>query len=245
MGAATATMFYGAYKDLIVNSIVGLVLDSSFTSFQGLANEYSMTRASVPGVMISPAIQYLRHSIYSKYEFDIDLMNPLGYADTVTIPCLVLSAQDDKIVPIALSGKLYEHIAGPKIRILFQGGHNTHRPDIVIECIRVMIRDILCMSLPSKQVILNMYNSLLRPSVSSTAAWSSKSSDNKPLAMSLESERNDVEKTRDGSINISRESDAYILAASNEQAIRKLLSEKSIHALTRDDISSALGKNKR
>lgn len=139
MGAATAAMFYGAYKELLVGTVVALILDSPFTSMQGLASEYTSSRVAVPGVLISPAVHYLRHSILSQYGFDIFLISPVAASARVDIPTIVLSASEDKIVPPALSEELYNALRGPKMRIFFRGGHNTHRPAAIYEAIRVVL----------------------------------------------------------------------------------------------------------
>jgi len=71
MGAATAAMFYGAYRDLAINLIHGVILDSPFTSFQGLANEYSHGKVQLPRIIVSPAIHFLRRTIRKRYGFDL------------------------------------------------------------------------------------------------------------------------------------------------------------------------------
>jgi pimeloyl-ACP methyl ester carboxylesterase len=139
MGAATAVMFYGAYRDLIQGTIVGLILDSPFTSMEGLATEYSTTRVGVPSLLLTPAVHYLRHTIQLAHQFDIYHITPIGAATRIDIPTVVLSGSEDKIVPPKLSEELYEAFVGPKIRIFFHGGHNTHRPAPIYEAIRIVV----------------------------------------------------------------------------------------------------------
>lgn len=139
MGAATAAMFYGAYKELLVGTVVALILDSPFTSMQGLATEYTTSRVAVPGLLLSPAVHYLRRSIQAQYGFDILHISPVAASARINIPTIVLSGSEDKIVPPALSEELYDALGGPKMRIFFRGGHNTHRPAAIYEAVRVVL----------------------------------------------------------------------------------------------------------
>lgn len=139
MGAATAVIFYGAYRELVRGRIMGLILDSPFTSMQGLAYEYSTSRVGMPSLLVTPAVHYLRHTIQSAYQFDLYHMTPIGAASRIDIPAIVLSGSEDKIVPPKLSEELYEALGGPKLRIFFQGGHNTHRPAPIYEAIRIVV----------------------------------------------------------------------------------------------------------
>lgn len=139
MGAVTAAIFYGTYRELVQGTVLGLILDSPFTSMQGLASEYSTSRAGVPSLLVTPAVHYLRNTILAAYHFDLYHMTPIGAASRIDIPVVVLSASEDKIVPPRLSEELYEAFVGPKIRIFFQGGHNTHRPAPIYEAIRIVV----------------------------------------------------------------------------------------------------------
>lgn len=142
MGAASAAMFFGAYKEALAGCVVALVLDSPFTSMQGLAAEYTSsikTPIPVPGLLLSPALHMLRQNVLAKHSFDIHHISPLAAASRITIPTVVLSGSDDKIVPPALSEAIYQALNGPKLRVFFQGGHNTHRPALVFDAIRVVL----------------------------------------------------------------------------------------------------------
>ena len=132
-------MFYGAYKELLLGSVVALILDSPFTSMHGLAAEYTTSRVAIPGVLISPAVQYLRHNVLGRYGFDILHISPVAASARINIPTIVLSASEDKIVPPALSEEVYRALGGPKMRIHFRGGHNTHRPAAIYEALRVVL----------------------------------------------------------------------------------------------------------
>ena len=74
MGAASAVMFFGAYKEVLRASVVALVLDSPFTSMAGLATEYTSsikTPLPVPGLLLSPALHLLKQTVMAKHGFDI------------------------------------------------------------------------------------------------------------------------------------------------------------------------------
>jgi pimeloyl-ACP methyl ester carboxylesterase len=140
MGAASAAMFLGAYSEVLSGAVVALVLDSPFTSMQGLAAEYtSSTKIPVPSLLLSPALHLLRQNVLSKYGFDILYISPLAAAARITVPTVVLSGSEDKIVPPALSESIYAALNGPKLRIFFNGGHNTHRPTVVFDAVRVVL----------------------------------------------------------------------------------------------------------
>ena len=144
MGAATSVMTQGAYHPLLQGVIVGMILDSPFTSFNGLAHEYSHTHVPLSSLVLPPAIAYLRSTILSKHHFDITYMNPAAAGEYITVPTIVLSGNTDKIVSPKLSKELYQSFPGPKMHILFNGGHNSQRPAVIIEVIRVFISGIFC-----------------------------------------------------------------------------------------------------
>jgi pimeloyl-ACP methyl ester carboxylesterase len=140
MGAASAAMFFGAYKEVLRGTVVALILDSPFTSMHGLASEYTAaTKIPVPGLLLSPALHLLRQNVLSKHAFDILHISPVAAASRITVPTVVLSGSEDKIVPPALSESIYEALNGPKLRVFFKGGHNTHRPAVVFDAIRVVL----------------------------------------------------------------------------------------------------------
>lgn len=146
MGAATATMFYGAYKELLMGTIIALILDSPFTSLNGLATQFTLTR-SVPGLILAPALQYIRHSILSMHGFDIMQATPVAAAQRVNIPTIVLSGSEDKTVPPILSEELYRSLVGPKMRIFFMGSHNSKRPIAVFEALKYFLTGDHCTSM--------------------------------------------------------------------------------------------------
>lgn len=132
MGAATAVLFYGAYRELLVGTVIALILDSPFTSLEGLATQFTLTK-SVPGLILAPALQYIRHNILSLHGFDIMQATPLASAKRINIPAIVLSGSEDSTVPPILSEELYNALVGPKMRIFFLGSHNSKRPTAVFE----------------------------------------------------------------------------------------------------------------
>ena len=139
MGAATSVMFYGAYKPLLKDSIAAILLDSPFTSFKGLADEYTKSKINIPQLLLSPAISYIKRIVEQKYDFDLTHMSPVSSASEVDVMTVVLSGREDKIVPPHLSHELYAHLTGPKLRIFFEGGHNSHRPPEIIDAIQHLV----------------------------------------------------------------------------------------------------------
>mmetsp|Transcript_6084 Transcript_6084/g.9185 ORF Transcript_6084/g.9185 Transcript_6084/m.9185 type:complete len:753 (-) Transcript_6084:323-2581(-) len=240
MGAATAAMFYGAYKELLMGSVVALILDSPFTSMQGLANEYTTSRVAVPRVLLSPAVHYLRSSIHSGYGFDINHISPLAAAARINVPTIVLSGSEDKIVPPVLSEELYSALAGPKMRIFFKGGHNTHRPAVVYEAVRVVLVGAL-RGLPTSDV-LRMSAAVLKNEIitPATESHSNGSTNNKHQKSQVPTKVVNATGTESDSTSLE---EASRRAASTERALGSLLKEKPVEALTERDISNTLGKN--
>lgn len=167
MGAATALMFYGAYKELLVGTVVALILDSPFTSLPGIATQYTLTK-SVPGLILTPALQYIRHNINSQYGFDIMLATPITAAQRINIPAIVLSGGEDKTVPPILSEEIYTALVGSKMRIYFAGSHNSKRPTCIYEVFKYFLPglfdDILLFLLLFNLIFLYMNRSIKRSS---------------------------------------------------------------------------------
>lgn len=143
MGAATSVMFYGAYKPLLEGAVVSMLLDSPFTSFEGLADDYTQSKINIPRLLLSPAVHYLKKIVEQKYNFNLMQMSPISVAHEVDILTVVLSGKDDKIVSPKLSEEMYSSLGGPKLRIYFEGGHNTHRPPEIFEAIQETVHSSL------------------------------------------------------------------------------------------------------
>mmetsp|Transcript_26312 Transcript_26312/g.49358 ORF Transcript_26312/g.49358 Transcript_26312/m.49358 type:complete len:634 (-) Transcript_26312:298-2199(-) len=246
MGAASAAMFFGAYKETLRGSVVALILDSPFTSMQGLASEYtSSSKVPVPGLLLSPALHVLRQSVSSKYGFDILHISPLAAASRITIPTVVLSGSEDKIVPPALSESIYDALNGPKLRIYFKGGHNTHRPSVVFDAIRVVLTGALrglraeeYLHL-SEAVISNQAGTRTSPMGAGISVPRQGASKGNPHASTTTQGTSGEDKQQDKSAKVKKS------AMQQEQQVLSMLQQKGMNSLTDADISQAVGEGKK
>ena len=83
MGAASATLFLGAYQALISKYIIGVILDSPFTSFRGIVKSVARQR-KIPLVLRHPVMYVLRNHLKKKCNFDLHHINPLAAAKVLT-----------------------------------------------------------------------------------------------------------------------------------------------------------------
>jgi pimeloyl-ACP methyl ester carboxylesterase len=131
MGAATAMLV--ASDDRFYHRIVGMVLDSCYTSVRQvlleLANKYVGKVPLVPfSSMIEPAVDLLRQAVMQRAGFDIDKINVLEAARHCNAPVLFGHAADDQLVLSSHSENLYKEYGGPKEINVFEGDHNSIRP---------------------------------------------------------------------------------------------------------------------
>jgi len=128
MGAVTALMH--ADRD---PSIAGLVLDSPFSSLSKLAEElYKRYASGVPGFLYSMAQWFVKGSIKSRANFELDDITPLNHVHEAFIPALFIVAKSDDFILPAHGIELYEKYAGDKNLIQVEGDHNSARPSHAI-----------------------------------------------------------------------------------------------------------------
>lgn len=257
MGAATSVMFYGAYKPLLDGLIVSMLLDSPFTSFEGLADEYTQSKINIPRLLLSPAVHYLKKIVEQKYDFDLLQMSPISAAHEVDVLTVVLSGKDDKIVSPKLSGELYEALGGPKFRVYFEGGHNSLRPPEIFEAIQQTVHGSLH-DAPAITV-LNELETLLHPTGPKALNKSSPEVtaikkidhifapvDSGPTTASRADNGNTLARVerRDNSNLTSEEmeKEAELIAKQTEEAFTNLLKTKPLKKLTPSDVHMAISK---
>lgn len=230
MGAASAAMFFGSYKELLRGRVVAMILDSPFTSIQGLASEYtSSTKVPVPQLLLSPALHVLRQHVMSAHQFDIYHISPVAAAARINVPTVVLSGSEDRIVPPALSEAMYNALNGPKLRIFFNGGHNSHRPTPVFDAIRVALTGAL-RGLSSREFLL------MAADVVKTCRSTETPQDNRKAM-------NTTTDSKDGSAAFKSSHESQVAkrtAVKLEESISAMLEEKSIDALSETDIKLAV-----
>ncbi|EAY01627.1 hypothetical protein TVAG_292600 [Trichomonas vaginalis G3] len=136
MGAATA---------ILTNhpNLVGRVVDSTFTSIYDVSYAIASSMG-VPGLVIGPAIWYLRSCINNLAKFDIYDVVPLEAAKKgMDVPMIMGHATDDEFVPFAQGQAVFEAYNGSKKEfVILTGGHNGRRTNEWISracrlCLRV------------------------------------------------------------------------------------------------------------
>ena len=94
MGAVTA-LLHGDRDP----SIAAMVLDSPFSSLEGLAREMARNSGtSVPGFVLGAAVKMIRSTVQKKAKFDIKKLRPIDHVDQCFIPALFIAARDDTMV---------------------------------------------------------------------------------------------------------------------------------------------------
>ena len=129
MGAAT-TMLY-AHKDPRVNAIC---VDSPFAEFRRLAKELTLSKVTLPNFLIDAVLGIVRRTIIGKNGLDINLLNPIDMAKKTLQPALFVHAKNDDLISLQHSVDLFDAYKGVDKFIVFieKGGHNTRRPDNII-----------------------------------------------------------------------------------------------------------------
>lgn len=140
MGAATALLH--AHRD---HSIAGIVCDSSFASLKQLAKELAKRFTKIPSFIIVPAMSFISSSVKSRAHFTINELNPIQYVDEAFIPALFAHADGDDFIPPHHSQDIYDKYSGEKNIVLFDGDHNSPRPDFFYDSVCIFFRN--CMLL--------------------------------------------------------------------------------------------------
>ena len=123
MGAITAILY--AVKDPRISCYV---FDSPFSKFKQLVKELAKEKASLPGFLSEGAFSIIRQTIKKKVNFDIDNLRPLKYVDKINVPALFGAGRQDTFVLPQHTSDLYAAYLGPKQIMLFEGDHNSQRP---------------------------------------------------------------------------------------------------------------------
>ena len=142
MGAATS-LLHGERDP----SIAGMILDSSFSDLQTLAEEIvdkgRKNGLFVPGFIVYIAIRWIRSSVLKIAKFDIRSLSPIKHAHKCFIPALFVAAEGDEFVPAEHSKKIYEKYAGDKNLIIVDGDHNSVRPKYLYDSVSIFLTQVL------------------------------------------------------------------------------------------------------
>lgn len=142
MGAATS-LLHGERDP----SIAGMVLDSSFSDLQKLAEEMVERGRGqglfAPGFVVAMAIRWIRSSVKKQADFDIHDLAPIRHADKCFIPALFVAAEGDEFVPKHHSEDIHRVYAGDKSIIVVEGDHNSIRPQFAYDSISNFLQTVL------------------------------------------------------------------------------------------------------
>mmetsp|Transcript_35636 Transcript_35636/g.32110 ORF Transcript_35636/g.32110 Transcript_35636/m.32110 type:complete len:245 (-) Transcript_35636:1945-2679(-) len=110
-----------------------LILDSAFSNFEKLIKEVAQSKVYVPGFLISGALTFLEKTINEKASFKIGEVNPIKAIQSITLPILFGSGNNDKLVSCKHTEDLYNACkkgkhGGNKVLKIFEGEHNSQRP---------------------------------------------------------------------------------------------------------------------
>uniref|UniRef100_A0A7S1RDN9 Serine aminopeptidase S33 domain-containing protein n=1 Tax=Alexandrium catenella TaxID=2925 RepID=A0A7S1RDN9_ALECA len=142
MGATTA-LLYGDRDP----TIAAMVLDSPFTDLMALANELANNAREqglrVPGFAISMAAGLIRRSVRRRAKFDPKDVAPIQNCGKCFIPALFAHGEKDIFIKPHHSEQLHAAYAGDKNLILFDGDHNSERPDFFFDSAVIFLRQTL------------------------------------------------------------------------------------------------------
>ncbi len=86
-------------------------------------------------------LQTVSDSIFKKTNMRIEAMNPAEAGASVSAPTILIASLKDDIIMHTHSEQIFRTLRGKKkIIIVEEGGHNSERPQHVMEYIRYFIR---------------------------------------------------------------------------------------------------------
>jgi pimeloyl-ACP methyl ester carboxylesterase len=142
MGAATAIMY--ADRD---PSIAAMVCDSPFADLQQLANELVVRGQEmgirVPGVAVSLAMSAIRRTVRRTAAFDPKDVSPIANVASAFVPALFAHGERDAFIAPHHSEQIHAAYAGDKNLIIFDGDHNSRRPQFLFDSASIFLRQTL------------------------------------------------------------------------------------------------------
>jgi len=140
---ATTSLLYGDRDP----TIAAMVLDSPFADLMQLANELANNAREqglrVPSFAISVAAGLIRQSVRRRARFDPRDVSPVGNCGKCFIPALFAHGEKDAFIKPSHSEQLHAAYAGDKNLILFDGDHNSERPDFFFDSAVIFLRQTL------------------------------------------------------------------------------------------------------
>merc|ERR1712159_823606 len=128
-------------------SIAGMVVDSSFSELEILAQELvDLARGegyTIPGFAVSIALSSIKSTGKSKANFNIEALTPIKDVDSCFIPALFSHAHDDNFIKPHHSDDIYAKYAGDKNITKVDGDHNTPRPQFFMDSAGIFLTQAL------------------------------------------------------------------------------------------------------
>jgi pimeloyl-ACP methyl ester carboxylesterase len=143
MGAATA-LLHGPRDP----AIAGMVLDSPFSDLRQLADElvYHFVSAKIPKFLVGWGLSFVRSSIKTRANFDINELSPITCVDQTYIPALFAAADQDSFIRPDHAKLLHDKYAGDKNLVLVPGEHNSPRPRFFLDSVAIFFINTLRIS---------------------------------------------------------------------------------------------------
>ena len=139
MGAATA-MLYACTDD----RVRAACMDSPFMDFRSLAKDLCKKNISIPGFLIETAMHFVKKTVRTKNDLDIEKLRPIDCAEKTTTPGFFVHAMNDELIPLDHSIKVYEKYSGVKSINVVEGGHNSARQKHILDKIGKFFEKHLC-----------------------------------------------------------------------------------------------------
>lgn len=165
MGAATALMYAGLCK----SNVSALVVDSSFQSFEKLAeamvSDMPLPTAVPRKLVLSIGVRAVRRNVRERANFDVHDIDPMGAVKKLSSgnapPAFFLHGLLDNIVPPTHSTALYAAYPTPEkhVRYLPDLHHDSPRPDDVLENIFEFLQRALAVGGPGGNQYLSQLKS--------------------------------------------------------------------------------------
>ena len=139
MGASTI-LLYGADDP----RIYCICVDSPYSDLSVLLKELADKIITVPGFVFSSAYSLAKNMVYNRNKLDIDNIKPIENVKNIGIPIYFIHAMKDQLIKSEHSLKLYEECRSFfKFINICEGGHNSIRPDNIINKVLVFFKNYL------------------------------------------------------------------------------------------------------
>ncbi|CAL8472078.1 g11620 [Coccomyxa elongata] len=139
MGAVTALLY--SQRD---PSIAGVIVDSPFSKLKDLMVELTEEqKLPIPRAFMRMALSMMKRSVKKRANFNIDDVSPIDVVGQSFIPALFGHSESDSFISKAHSQKLHKAYAGDKNLIMFEGDHNSHRPQFFYASALIFLNTVL------------------------------------------------------------------------------------------------------